>query len=75
MRVLYNHEHIIVIQTLSSAPSVSISKRFDSMKLLCIIFNCQCGVVIYGGTMLPGCGKKHTNLSAGSPFEVHNLYT
>ena len=31
----------------------------------------QCGVVIYGGTMLPGCGKKHTNLSAGSPFEVH----
>lgn len=44
------------------------------MKLLCIIFNCQCGVVIYGGTMLPGCGKKHTNLSAGSPFEVHNLY-
>lgn len=45
------------------------------MKLLCIIFNCQCGVVIYGGTMLPGCGKKHTNLSAGSPFEVHNLYT
>ena len=50
---------------------VSISKRFDSMKLFCIIFNHQCGVVIYGGTMLPGCGKKHTNLSAGSPFEVH----
>ena len=21
--------------------------------------------------MLPGCGKKHTNLSAGSPFEVY----
>ena len=20
--------------------------------------------------MLPGCGKKHSNLSAGSPFEV-----
>ena len=20
--------------------------------------------------MLPGCGKKHTDLSAGSPFEV-----
>lgn len=30
----------------------------------------KCGVVIYGGTMLPGCGKKHKNLSAGSPFEV-----
>lgn len=29
-----------------------------------------CGVVIYGGTMLPGCGKKHNNLSAGSPFEA-----
>lgn len=41
------------------------------MKLLYIIFNQQCGVVIYGGTMLPGCGKKHKNLSAGSPFEVH----
>ena len=28
--------------------------------------------------MLPGCGKNHTNLSAGSPFEVRchvkNLY-
>ena len=42
------------------------------MKLSCIIFNRQCGVVIYGGTMLPGCGKKHNNLSAGSPFEVYN---
>ena len=30
----------------------------------------QCGIVVYGGTMLPGCGKKHKNLSAGSPFEV-----
>lgn len=59
---------IIVIQTMFL---IGISKRFDSMKLSCIIFNCQCGVVIYGGTMLPGCGKKHTNLSAGSPFEVH----
>lgn len=39
-----------------------------------IIFNQQCGVVIYGGTMLPGCGKKHTNLSAGSPFEVRSLW-
>ena len=25
---------------------------------------------MYGGTMLPGCGKIHKNLSAGSPFEV-----
>lgn len=34
-----------------------------------------CGVVIYGGTMLPGCGKKHTNLSAGSPFEALGSYS
>lgn len=53
---------------------VFISKRFDVMKLSCIIFNRQCGLVIYGGTMLPGCGKKHNNLSAGSPFEVHIIY-
>lgn len=24
--------------------------------------------------MLPGCGKKHNNLSAGSPFEVVHIY-
>ena len=64
MKVLYNHEH-------SHCDTDNVSKRFHSMELSCIIFNCQCGVVIYGGTMLPGCGKKHTNLSAGSPFEVH----
>ena len=23
--------------------------------------------------MLPGCGKRHNNLSAGSPFEVHSM--
>lgn len=34
-----------------------------------------CGIVIYGGTMLPGCGKKHTNLSAGSPFEALGSYS
>lgn len=34
-----------------------------------------CGVVIYGGTMLPGCGKKHQNLSAGSPFEAIGSYS
>lgn len=33
------------------------------------------GVVIYGGTMLPGCGKKHSNLSAGSPFEAIGSYS
>ena len=30
----------------------------------------QIGIMMYGGTMLPGCGKKDSNLSAGSPFEV-----
>jgi len=34
-----------------------------------------CGVVIYGGTMLPGCGKKHKDLSAGSPFEALGSYS
>ncbi|XP_022802755.1 uncharacterized protein LOC111340217 [Stylophora pistillata] len=34
-----------------------------------------CGIVIYGGTMLPGCGKKYTNLSAGSPFEALGSYS
>ena len=38
--------------------------------LIYLIVTQQCGIVIYGGTMLPGCGKKHKNLSAGSPFEV-----
>ncbi|XP_074609045.1 dihydroxy-acid dehydratase 2-like isoform X3 [Acropora palmata] len=33
------------------------------------------GVVIYGGTMLPGCGKQHSNLSAGSPFEAIGSYS
>ncbi|XP_068757528.1 dihydroxy-acid dehydratase 2-like [Montipora capricornis] len=33
------------------------------------------GVVIYGGTMLPGCGKRHSNLSAGSPFEAIGSYS
>ncbi|XP_067023708.1 dihydroxy-acid dehydratase 2-like [Acropora muricata] len=35
----------------------------------------QHGVVIYGGMMLPGCGKKLSNLSAGSPFEVQASYS
>lgn len=34
-----------------------------------------CGIVVYGGTMLPGCGKKHRNLSAGSPFEAIGSYS
>ncbi|KAK3729576.1 hypothetical protein QZH41_017196 [Actinostola sp. cb2023] len=35
------------------------------------------GVVVYGGTMPPGCGKKkyHKNLSAASPFEAQGEYS
>ncbi|EDO47374.1 predicted protein [Nematostella vectensis] len=33
------------------------------------------GVVVYGGTMPPGCGKRFPNLSAGSPFEAQGSYS